>query len=85
MTSRTGSSLFSTSAFVTPLTPVVLAATALVVEKNTSLKIMDDKAKIQEGIKMQGEVVRKLKAEKASKEQVSEAGKVLIAFFSRFS
>lgn len=35
---------------------------------------MDDKAKIQEAIKMQGEVVRKLKAEKASKEQVSVSG-----------
>lgn len=38
---------------------------------------MDDKAQIQEAIKSQGEVVRKLKAEKASKEQVS------IAFNSR--
>lgn len=32
---------------------------------------MDDKAQIQEAIKVQGEVVRKLKSEKASKEQVS--------------
>lgn len=32
---------------------------------------MADKAQIQEAIKAQGEVVRKLKAEKASKEQVS--------------
>lgn len=32
---------------------------------------MEDKAKIQEEIKIQGEVVRKLKSEKASKEQVS--------------
>lgn len=31
---------------------------------------MADKAQIQEAIKVQGEVVRKLKAEKASKEQV---------------
>lgn len=35
---------------------------------------MDDKAKIQEAIKMQGEVVRKLKGEKACKEQVSVSG-----------
>uniref|UniRef100_A0A674N0R1 histidine--tRNA ligase n=1 Tax=Takifugu rubripes TaxID=31033 RepID=A0A674N0R1_TAKRU len=33
---------------------------------------MDDKAQIQEAIKCQGEVVRKLKAEKASKEQIDE-------------
>lgn len=32
--------------------------------------VMADKAQIQEAIKVQGEVVRKLKAEKASKEQV---------------
>lgn len=32
---------------------------------------MADKAQIQEAIKVQGEVVRKLKSEKASKEQVS--------------
>lgn len=32
---------------------------------------MEDKAQIQEAIKAQGEVVRKLKSEKASKEQVS--------------
>lgn len=32
---------------------------------------MADKAQVQEAIKAQGEVVRKLKAEKASKEQVS--------------
>lgn len=32
---------------------------------------MADKAQIQEAIKAQGEVVRKLKAEKASKDQVS--------------
>lgn len=32
---------------------------------------MEDKAQIQEAIKVQGEVVRKLKSEKASKEQVS--------------
>lgn len=31
---------------------------------------MEDKAQIQEAIKSQGEVVRKLKSEKASKEQV---------------
>ncbi|TKS71981.1 hypothetical protein D9C73_006059 [Collichthys lucidus] len=30
---------------------------------------MEDKAQIQEAIKVQGEVVRKLKAEKASREQ----------------
>lgn len=32
---------------------------------------MEDKAQVQEAIKIQGEVVRKLKSEKASKEQVS--------------
>lgn len=32
---------------------------------------MADKAQIQDAIKTQGEVVRKLKTEKASKEQVS--------------
>lgn len=32
---------------------------------------MEDKAQIQDAIKVQGEVVRKLKSEKASKEQVS--------------
>lgn len=32
---------------------------------------MEDKAQIQEAIKIQGEVVRKLKSEKSSKEQVS--------------
>lgn len=32
---------------------------------------MEDKAQIQEEIKILGEVVRKLKSEKASKEQVS--------------
>lgn len=32
---------------------------------------MEDKAQIQDAIKAQGEVVRKLKSEKASKEQVS--------------
>lgn len=31
---------------------------------------MEDKAQTQEAIKLQGEVVRKLKSEKASKEQV---------------
>lgn len=31
---------------------------------------MEDKAQIQEAIKSQGEVVRKLKSEKASQEQV---------------
>lgn len=36
-----------------------------------SWKAMEDKAQIQEAIKVQGEVVRKLKSEKASKEQVS--------------
>lgn len=35
---------------------------------------MEDKAQVQEAIKIQGEVVRKLKAEKASKEQVSMRG-----------
>lgn len=47
---------------------------------------MDDKAKIQEAIKMQGEVVRKLKAEKASKEQVSVSrwGQ-LIVFYTRWT
>uniref|UniRef100_H3CFH8 histidine--tRNA ligase n=1 Tax=Tetraodon nigroviridis TaxID=99883 RepID=H3CFH8_TETNG len=41
-------------------------------------KIMDDKAKIQEAIKIQGEVVRKIKAEKASKEQIDkEVAKLL--------
>lgn len=35
---------------------------------------MDDKAKIQEAIKMQGEVVRKLKAVQGSKDQVSVRG-----------
>lgn len=34
-------------------------------------KAMEDKARVQEAIKIQGEVVRKLKSEKASKEQVS--------------
>lgn len=34
-------------------------------------KAMENKAQIQEAIKIQGEVVRKLKSEKASKEQVS--------------
>lgn len=34
-------------------------------------KAMEDKAQIQDAIKIQGEVVRKLKSEKASKEQVS--------------
>ncbi|CAF92276.1 unnamed protein product, partial [Tetraodon nigroviridis] len=39
---------------------------------------MDDKAKIQEAIKIQGEVVRKIKAEKASKEQIDkEVAKLL--------
>uniref|UniRef100_M4A926 histidine--tRNA ligase n=1 Tax=Xiphophorus maculatus TaxID=8083 RepID=M4A926_XIPMA len=33
---------------------------------------MEDKAQIQEAIKVQGEVVRKLKSEKASKEQIDE-------------
>uniref|UniRef100_A0A3Q3KQ66 histidine--tRNA ligase n=1 Tax=Mastacembelus armatus TaxID=205130 RepID=A0A3Q3KQ66_9TELE len=33
---------------------------------------MEDKAKIQEAIKVQGEVVRKLKSEKANKEQIDE-------------
>ncbi|KAM9356610.1 histidine--tRNA ligase [Symphorus nematophorus] len=33
---------------------------------------MEDKAQIQEAIKLQGEVVRKLKTEKASKEQIDE-------------
>lgn len=47
---------------------------------------MDDKAKIQEAIKMQGEVVRKLKAEKASKEQVSVSGwGRLIVFYTRLN
>lgn len=32
---------------------------------------MEGKAQVQEAIKIQGEVVRKLKSEKASKEQVS--------------
>lgn len=32
---------------------------------------MEDKAQIQDAIKAQGEVVRKLKSEKASKDQVS--------------
>jgi len=39
---------------------------------------MADKAQLQEAIKTQGEVVRKLKSEKASKEQVSMSSK---AFF----
>uniref|UniRef100_A0A3Q0S4N5 WHEP-TRS domain-containing protein n=1 Tax=Amphilophus citrinellus TaxID=61819 RepID=A0A3Q0S4N5_AMPCI len=33
---------------------------------------MEDKAQIQEAIKIQGEVVRKLKSEKASKDQIDE-------------
>lgn len=44
-------------------------------------KAMEDKAQIQEAIKVQGEVVRKLKSEKASKEQVSsEHGDVKARF-----
>jgi len=39
---------------------------------------MADKAQLQEAIKTQGEVVRKLKSEKAGKEQVSMSSK---AFF----
>ena len=35
---------------------------------------MEDKAQIQDAIKTQGEVVRKLKSEKATKEQVSTQG-----------
>lgn len=34
---------------------------------------MEDRAQIQEHIKTQGELVRRLKAEKASKEQVSRS------------
>uniref|UniRef100_A0A3Q4GPY9 WHEP-TRS domain-containing protein n=1 Tax=Neolamprologus brichardi TaxID=32507 RepID=A0A3Q4GPY9_NEOBR len=33
---------------------------------------MEDKAQTQEAIKLQGEIVRKLKSEKASKEQIDE-------------
>ena len=35
---------------------------------------MADRAETQEAIKVQGEVVRRLKAEKASKDQVSTCG-----------
>jgi len=47
---------------------------------------MEDKAQIQEAIKGQGEVVRKLKSEKASKDQVSTQNKlwyVLVALALR--
>lgn len=37
---------------------------------------MADKAQLQEAIKTQGEVVRKLKSDKASKEQVSMRSEV---------
>lgn len=40
---------------------------------------MADKAQLQEAIKTQGEVVRKLKTEKASKEQVSVNSEVFIS------
>uniref|UniRef100_A0A3P8NXK7 histidine--tRNA ligase n=1 Tax=Astatotilapia calliptera TaxID=8154 RepID=A0A3P8NXK7_ASTCA len=40
---------------------------------------MEDKAQIQEAIKSQGEVVRKLKSEKASKEQIDEEVAKLLA------
>lgn len=49
---------------------------------------MDDKAQIQEAIKIQGEVVRKLKAEKASKEQVSVtdiSSDIQVGLFARWS
>lgn len=49
---------------------------------------MDDKAQIQESIKIQGEVVRKLKAEKASKEQVSVCDQIRdiqVGSFARWS
>lgn len=39
---------------------------------------MADKAQVQEAIKIQGEVVRKLKSEKASKDQVSVISVVII-------
>lgn len=47
------------------------AAEVRAAEETRSLTAMEDKAQIQEAIKSQGEVVRKLKSEKASKEQVS--------------
>lgn len=49
---------------------------------------MEDKAQIQDAIKAQGEVVRKLKSEKASKDQVSvwrEVAGVKSSFLNVFS
>lgn len=74
MPSRTGSSSFVTSAFRHSFDSCSVSSNGASCRKKTSLKIMDDKAKIQEAIKTQGEVVRKLKAEKASKEQVGVGG-----------